>query len=243
LRITYTFLALLGIFLFAQAIESRASAREIAVPPEIVVHPASRLVTRDEVVAAIRAALRYNSLPNSSGIELADVHFSATVVVSAADAKLEVRRMDFDAALRQARFLLASLSDRRVLPFLVTADIRETPAEHSSESSGRNLPDGRESVATEPISAKLASARWPGSHLNRSSLAASGQVLQPDAAWLVEPRRLASLHVFSGTMQMLLDVVPLERGALYETVRVRLRGNGKVLQGKVVGPGQLEARF
>jgi flagella basal body P-ring formation protein FlgA len=60
---------------------------------------------------------------------------------------------------------------------------------------------------------------------------------------LVEPKKIAKLHVCSGTMQMFLDVVPLERGALHETVRVKIVGNGKILRGQVMAPGQLEAQF
>jgi flagella basal body P-ring formation protein FlgA len=60
---------------------------------------------------------------------------------------------------------------------------------------------------------------------------------------LVEPRRLAKLHVFSGNMQMFLEVVPLEKGALHDLVRVKLPGSGQILRGRVVAPGQLEAQF
>ncbi len=199
-----------------------AARNEILIPPQVVVHRSDRLLTRAEVVAALRASLQSTRLPGASNMEPEDVHFSAPVHVSSADARLEVRRIDFDATLKQARFLLASAADRRALPFLVTAGLRSN-TQNTSGDSGQILsaPQNLAGGNREAYSAKVSSEEIP----------------------LVEPRRLARLHVSSGSMQMLLDVVPLERGALHETVRVRLPGSGKILRGQVIAPGQLEAQF
>jgi flagella basal body P-ring formation protein FlgA len=59
----------------------------------------------------------------------------------------------------------------------------------------------------------------------------------------VEPKKIAMLHVISGSMQMFLQVLPLEKGALDETVRVKVAGSGQILRGRVIAPGQLEAQF
>jgi flagella basal body P-ring formation protein FlgA len=42
---------------------------------------------------------------------------------------------------------------------------------------------------------------------------------------------------------MYLGVLPLDRGALNETVRVRVPSTGRILRGRVIGPGRLEAQF
>jgi hypothetical protein len=199
---------------------SRAAREEIVIPPAVVVHRSGRPLTRDEIVVALRSALRSNRLPGANTMEPEDVHYSAPVQVSAVDAQLEVRRIDFDPALKQARFLLASAADRRSLPFLVTASLRPDPSETPA--------------STAQIFAKNLASDYRGTRSTEVSL---GEIP------LVEPKKLARLHVSSASMQMFLDVVPLEKGALHETVRVKVLGNGRVLRGQVVAPGQLEAQF
>jgi hypothetical protein len=182
------------------------------------------MLTREEVVAALQRALQSNRIPGLPSIEASDVHFSAPVHVSAADAHLEVRRLDIDPELKQARFLLA-VGDHRSLPFLVTADLRSaTPETRSS--------DAAQSGAANLLAALRAAP----------STSVAGQVTAPDIT-LVDPRRHAHLHVASDSMQMVLDVVPLEKGAFGQTVRVRVLASGRALQGKVTGENRLEARF
>jgi len=202
-----------------------AAARErLAVPPQVLIHRSGRLLTHAEVLAALRTAWQSNQLPGASGREPEDVHFSAPVQVSAIDARLEVRRIDFDPALNQARFLLASSADRRSLPFLVTADLGPASRQSAAASGLENVAALRNSLAE-----------------NRTGPAAAE--FYPAATALVEPKRAARLHVVSASMQMFLDVLPLEKGVLYQTVRVRLAGGGKVLRGQVIAPGLLEAQF
>ena len=206
-----------------------ASSRgELLIPPQVVVHRSSRPLTREEVVRAIQASLRHNALPGglpgAAGLDPETVHFSAAVLVSASDAKLQVRRADFDAALDQDRFLLVSASDLRVLPFLVTVDRPSAAPENRAESAAE----------TGEGSGELARAL-------RDAHFSAG--LSSGAPPLVEPRKLAKLHVFSGSMQMFLEVLPLERGGLHDLVRVKLPGSGQILRGEVTAPGRLEARF
>jgi flagella basal body P-ring formation protein FlgA len=75
------------------------------------------------------------------------------------------------------------------------------------------------------------------------AVAGSLQPVAVDTVLLVEPKKPASLHVISGTMQMFLDVLPLDRGVLNDTVRVRVPGTGRILLGRVVAAGRLEAQF
>jgi hypothetical protein len=203
-----------------------AARQQMVIPTHVLVHRASRPVTREEVVAAIQAALRRNGLPGRATLDPENVHFSPAFTVAATDAKLEVRRIDYDAALQQDRFLLASAADPRVLPFLVLA---ERPSAARDESSaGAN---GERGNATD-----LESALRAARPANNSAAFAGGIPL-------VEPKKIAKLHVVSGSMQMFLQVLPLEKGGLDETVRVKVAGSGQILRGRVIAPGQLEAQF
>jgi len=197
---------------------------EVAIPPEVVIHRSARMLTREEVVAALKRALQSNKIPGLPSIEADDIHFSAPVHVSAADAHLEVRRLDIDPALKQARFLLA-VGDHHSLPFLATADLRSTPSEVPSGDADRS--------ASADLLAALRAV---------PSTSASIKVATSDIT-LVDPRRHASLHVASENMQMVLDVAPLEKGAFGQTVRVRVLSSGRVLRGQVTGESRLEARF
>jgi hypothetical protein len=60
---------------------------------------------------------------------------------------------------------------------------------------------------------------------------------------LVEPKTIARLHLHSSESDMMLDVRPLERGALDQTIRVRLTSSAKTLQARVIGANSLDASF
>lgn len=211
-----------------------AARQQIVIPPHVLVHRSSRPVTREEVVAAIQAALRRNGRPGraapetelGSELDPETVHFSPAVTVAATDAKLEVRRIDYDAALQQDRFLLASAADPRALPFLVLAGRPSAARADSSAGGSDERRDARD----------LESALREARPSNNSAISVGGIPL-------VEPKKIAKLHVVSGSMQMFLQVLPLEKGALDETVRVKVAGSGQILRGRVIAPGQLEAQF
>ena len=200
-----------------------AAARgALRIPAHVLVHRASRPLTREEVFRAIQDSLRYNKFPGAEALAPEDVHFSAGVLVSARDAQLHVRRADFDAALHQDRFLLISQADPRALPFLVTVERPAAPQGNSGDNAAEQPAE----------SGDLARA-----------LRAAPSARDSSREILVDPKRRAKLHVVSGSMQMFLEVVPLEKGALQDLVRVKLPGNGQILRGRVIAPGQLEAQF
>lgn len=194
------------------------------VPSQIVVRRAGHRISHEEVAEAIAKAVSRNSVPENSGLNLQTLSFEAPVIDFSADAKLEVRRMDFDPALKQARFLVACDADKRIPPFLVTAQLQH-----------ENAPGAAPSPALGIISVRP----HPSEQITPDHLAG----VADDSILLVQPGKRASLHVVSGSMQLLLQVVPLDRGTLGQTVRVRLPGNGKVLRGRVVSAGRLEAEF
>jgi hypothetical protein len=197
-----------------------AARREFTVPQQIVVHRSARLITQAEVLAALNGALQANSFPGNPVIDGDDVHYSAEVRVAADDALLHVRRVDFDSTIQQARFLVVTGADPRALPFLVTARLKS----NTGSSSGIN-------AATLIVA--------PGRPVD--SLRSDIPV---DQAEVVIPKgNPARLRIVSGSMQMIVDVVALEPGALHQTIHVRVPGSGRVLRGQVVAPGHLEAQF
>ena len=183
----------------------------VVVPSEIVIHRSGRLITREEVAAAINDALGHAGIPGGEEIRPGDITFSAPVMTSAASPDLEVLRFDMDPAIQEAKFVLRSRAERRSPPFVVTA--HSANLESAASPREKNVP------------ANTASAL-------------SGSIV------LVRPGQLARMFLVSGTtMQLQLDVVPLESGRLGQEIRVRIPGKTKILQAEVVGAGQLEARF
>ena len=198
---------------------SGATRREVLLPSEIVVRRLPRLLTREEVIAALNAALQSNSFPGNPRVDPGAVQFSAEVRISGDDPHLRVRRVDFDAALQQARFLMVSAGDPRALPFLVTARLTSD--------------EGSEGARSKDSAGMLLS----------SAKGDTAQLLQKSTDALIASGQSARLQVLSSSMQMLLDVVALEPGALHQVIRVRVPGSSRVLRGQVIAPGRLEARF
>ena len=218
--------------------------RGFDVPLQIVVRRSGRKISREEVVAAIRAALRHSGLPDG-GLQPDDLRVFPSVMVSSNDARLEVRRIDFDDTIHQAKFIMA---EKGALPFLVTAQFRDDPAiQAATQETSPPIYAGRAaassasdaSVSQTPV-ALTATADSRMLRLVSGALVNATQVQGPT---LVQAGKAATLFLNSGTMQMWLDVTALDRGSLHQTVRVRLPGTGKVLRAEVVGERRLEARF
>jgi hypothetical protein len=197
-----------------------AARREFSVPPQVVVRRFARLVTQAEVVAALNAALKANSFPGNPVIDGDEVHYSAQVKVAADDALLHVRRVDFDPTIEQARFLVVTGADPRALPFLVTARLKS--------ETGR-------------LNAVNAAALIAGSSHQADPPRSDVAVDQADV--VIAKGNPVRLRIVSGSMQMILDVVALEPGALHQTIHVRVPGSGRILRGQVVAAGHLEAQF
>jgi len=234
----------------ANLIGTAGNAGQIDIPREIIVRRSGRTITREEVVAAIRAALRRSGLPDTD-VQPEDLRVFPSVMVSSPDAALEVRRIDFDDTLNQAKFVM---SERGALPFLVTAQFRDSSliqaatqeaapsqplaaaaAHEKNASSGETPASEKQTVAAASDVDQMRMVR-----LISGALVNATQVQGPT---LVQAGKAATLLLNSGTMQMLLDVTALDRGSLHQTVRVRLAGTGKVLRGEVIGDRRLEATF
>jgi len=191
---------------------------EIAVPERIMVSREARPITVAEVLGAIRKALEHSSVRAGETLGAEDILLQSPVFVSPGDAGLQVMRMDLDAGLRRARFLLWPSLDPTVLPFFVTArldgDLPRTPV-HAAEQ--------RRSPESPKISSAAKSPAKP--------------------VVLVVPGGRATLVLRSATLQMIADVAPLERGILGQQIRVRVMDTGKIFNAQVDGPAHLEVKF
>ncbi|HTR48895.1 MAG TPA: flagella basal body P-ring formation protein FlgA [Verrucomicrobiae bacterium] len=217
---------------------------EIDIPKEIVVRRAGCKITREEVIAVIRAALIHSGLPDAD-LRPDDLRVFPSVMVSSADTSLQVRRVDFDDTLNQAKFLMA---ERGSVPFLVTAQFRDTNLMRAATQESTPAPVAAPASAALPaavaanvdVAVPAVPAARPMLRLASGSLVSASQFAGPP---LVEPGKAAVLFLNSGTMRMLLDVTALERGSLNQTVRVRLPGTGKILHAQVTGERRLVASF
>jgi hypothetical protein len=197
------------------AIEAEGLPRASFVVPEVMtVRRASRVLSREEIFAAIEAALTKGGTGEPPEFLREDLVYPSAIAVPNNDARLEVTQIRFDRALGRARFRLRPLAAPAALPFYVTA--RCPP-----RTSAKALAEFKKFEAIAPSSSRSA----------------------PRASVLVDPREPARLHLHSPDADMLLSVRPLERGHLGETIRVRLRSSGKTLQARVVGSNAVDAVF
>ena len=223
-------------------------AAEISIPRQIVVHRAGRSISREEITAAIRSALTRNGFADSD-IQPEDIRALPKVTTASDSPDIRVRRMEFDENLKEARFLMAQPG---TLPFLVTAQMgdrllaavaaRET-VPGSTSGSGDSL---KESAAAGAVDAEPDSrlGELVAQRSRRDTVADHvGDSAAIGSITLVEPRKMATLCISSSAMQMLLDVTPLEKGALNQTIRVKVPVTGKVLHARVVGEQRLSATF
>ena len=232
----------------ADLIGGAKGAGEIDIPRQIVVRRSGRTVTRGEVVAAIRTALKHSGLPDAD-LQPDDLRIFPSVMVSSKDARLEVRRVDFDDTLNQAKFLM---SERGSLPFLVTAQFRDsgfiqavTQEAAPARSSAADAGPSAGVVASEGSASQrpIAPAATDDDRMLRLASGALVNATQVQGPTLVQAGKPATLLLNSGTMQMLLDVTAIDRGSLHQVIRVRLHGTGKVLRAQVMAERRLEASF
>ena len=223
-------------------------AAEISIPRQIVVHRTGRSISREEITAAIRSALTRNGFADSD-VQPEDIRTLPEVVAVSDSPEIRVRRMEFDDSLKEARFLMAQPGS---LPFLVTAQMGDKLL--AAVAAREMLPSSTSGSGDSPKESAVAGAvdAEPDSRLRelvaeRSRRdAVTDQVtgtLPIGSITLVEPRKMATLCISSSAMQMLLDVTPLEKGSLNQTIRVKVPVTGKVLHARVVGEQRLSATF
>jgi hypothetical protein len=192
----------------------------IAVPERVAVSRDARPITADEIFVAIQHALGEVHASNAKGLSPENVFLVSQILVKAGDPGLEVLRADFDPGMKRARFLLWPSRDPNVLPFYVAAAFPGHSGRIGIAPGGKHSSGG----------------------LNEKH-AASAAVRNAKPEILVSPSENATLILLSASLNMILDVMPLERGTLGQQVRVRVADTGKVFLAKVDGRAHLQLNF
>jgi hypothetical protein len=190
---------------------SGLSPADFIIPESVTIRRGSRLISLAEIYSAIQSSLAKNPVLGIPPFQLRDLSLDADVRVPPGDAGLQVTQITFDQFIGRARFRLWTRSAPGVLPFFVTAKVSSV-------------------VPASPSASKLLTIA-----------ARSSSTLDTSALVLVQPSRPARLHLHSSNMDMLLQVLPLQRGRLGEVIRVRLAGTGRTVQARVAGDAYLDA--
>jgi hypothetical protein len=199
----------------AEALETAGwSTSSFIIPERVSVKRVGRLVTREEIIAAIQSAVATTSQGDQHAYRLEDVRLDSAVRISVSDPGVRMTQMVLDQTTGCTWFRFRATAAPAVLPFYAT---------DCTPSSTR-----KSSVIPSFASANVASSNLPS------------EIASPV---LVDPGRPARLCLRSHDSEMLLIVQPLQRGRLGEIIRVRLAGTGKTLNGRVTGPAYLDAAY
>lgn len=191
---------------------------QVNVPEQVAIRRSGHRITREEVAEAIQIALSRDVAFRNFQITLDSIELSARVSVQTDNVDLRVTRIESDRMLHRMKFWLVSATDPTVLPFLAMATIPGS-LRSDLESKASNSAKGGPSDTTSVIPAKPAPA-------------------------VIESGQVARLHMVSrGQVEMYLTAIPLERGALGQTIRVKIQNTGKIVYAHVVGPAHLEAEL
>ena len=200
-----------GIYVPASALSALAFAFLPAMATPAA--PASRFLTRSDVLPVIRLSLENNPRIEASSVDLSSLEMSAQISVPPLDPQLEVTQIDYDAALRRVRFRLWPKAVPSVVPFFATARLTDS------------------------------AAAPPRSFTHATRGLAVPSFFQTAGPILVETGRSARLRLHSPDSEMLLVVKPLQRGRLGDIIRVHIPTTGATLRARVVAPGYLDASF
>ena len=178
-----------------------------------------RAISLLEVFDAIRESLDSNGAGQRTMLRPEDILLQAQVLVAPGDAGLQVLRADSDAGLRRARFLLWPSKDPKVLPFVVTAKLDQAL----------------------PVRAARPAAVTDGSRNVAALVPALGRQAQQEI--LVSAGQEATLILHSDVLRVIADVMPLERGVLWQRIHVRMMQTGKIFVAQVDGRAHLDLKF
>jgi hypothetical protein len=192
-------------------------SNRVGVPTQITVHRSGHLVTREEVAEAIRRS--QSGSIGSMQVSPDEIRLNARVTTLTEDADLRVTRTELDPTMHELKFWLVS-GAQPTLPTFMAMIQTKCDSCRSQWDPGTQAPKKPDST-----------------HSDSGRQGSAGPAL-------VEQGKAANLHIISGAeMQMNLTAISLERGAIGQTVRVKIQETGKILDARVVGRNQLEAEF
>lgn len=192
-------------------------AEEIGIPDHVVVFRDARPLTVGEVLAAIREWLGQQGSLRTPGFAPDAILLQSEILVPPGDARLKVLRSEFDPEMKKARFLVATATDPKILPFYITVALPE------GFDTATHLPNRKS--RPQLIRRSISGTRGPGPEI------------------LVTSAQSATLLLQSEALSMMAAVTPLERGAMGQSIRVRVTDTGKVFRATVDGRAHLELEF
>lgn len=225
---------------------------QLTIPPEMRVQRFHRMISRQEVIAAISQALGGTAKGGAAtalrGLDLASIQLPAPVYVTSADPGLRVIRIESDPDRRETRFRLWTANEPANLPFTVSAAGAVklpvlvatrglmpgeivSPADFSVEMRpGAGLPAKPLAMAAGLSGLEARAVVRPGEAVSRDDFG---------RAVLVRPETLATLIVEGPGFRIKTQVTPLEQGVLNQEIRVRNTESRQVLEARVIGRDRL----
>ena len=186
---------------------------QFTIPEQVTVHRTNSGITKEDVARAINERLASADGGASYTLSPNDLEVDPPVVSAASHSGLEITEIAHDRALNCTRFRLRLRANPKIPPFYAWI---------SSSKNGTAQPSDLLDLAVRTVSASTTPQSAPG-------------------VALVDPRRLASLHLHSANMTTVVLVRPLQTGQSGDTIRVRIPKSGKTLLAKVIGTDAVEA--
>ncbi len=185
------------------------------IPEFVTVRRTGVAISREIVARAINARLAARSSIAPTPNVKTELYAETPTFSASTDPDLVITEMSYDRTMGCNRFRLHSRTDPKVPPFYAW-----TPGDNTHASLSASV------LETAPA---LVNAKGVG-------LGTAGVVI-------VEPGRMASLHLHSANLSTLLPVRPLQPGQNGDTIRVRFPKSGKTLFARVIGTDSVEAVF
>jgi len=214
--------------------EAPGLRNELEIPPQMQIRRSARLITREEVLAAIDRTLRANRSSAADALAPADVQMPADISVSENSPKLQVTQIQRAADGSGSRVLVWVTSEPRVPPFWVRLD-------RAIDLGAK--PDSREHVAAVPASLPLQRNAVAVVPVSTVSAPRAALAQRSPGAVLVKAGDPVELIVRVGGMTIQGTGIPLDRGREGDAVRVRAVESGKILVGTVVGQQIIQVSF
>jgi hypothetical protein len=208
--------------------------QQLEIPDRIMIRRESRELTRDEVFRTIRGILEQNHFPQASQLTPETIQMAVPVHLTRADSGLRVLNMKLDPASGTAFFQVWPSKEPKIRPFDVPVILQ--PGISAWDPA---IQPGR-SVQFDATGTEVPRRE---NHHPAASKTTGRKAHQPEPPPLVTPGQIAMILLQGNGMQVHTYVLPLERGALGETIHVRSGTTGRVFLAQVMAHNFLQAAF
>lgn len=227
--------------------DDKSLLAQISIPAEIRVERFHQMISKQEIVSAIKQALGGKST-SKEDLNLDALEWAAPVYTATTDPGLRVIRIESDPARHETRFRLWTANEPANLPFSVTvpgaAKLPVLVATHGL-APGEVVSATDFAIEMRPaveMPAKpLATATGLAGLESHVALRSGQPVVRDDFGRpvLVKPETLATLIVEGNGFRIKTMVTPLQQGVLNQKIRVRNNESHQVVEARVVGQDSL----